>query len=152
EVAHPEHAPARLAHDRESLGQQVVEALPVRQPLAEHPRHPREVGVGQLLEPRLERCDLRHDRPDLLELALVLRADDTGEEGVQHVSLREYHRGGAPPSGYRGGDKPLRVQSRGSVGVVFLAWPAFTGAGSATTEYAGEDQLSGAHPAPPSPL
>jgi hypothetical protein len=86
EVAHLEHAPAGLAHDREGLGQQLVQALPVRQPLAEHPCHPGEVGVGELLEPRLEGCDLRHDRPDLLELALVLRADDTGEEGVQHVS------------------------------------------------------------------
>ena len=42
EVAHVEHAPAALAHDREGLGQQVVEARALREPLAELDRLRRE--------------------------------------------------------------------------------------------------------------
>jgi hypothetical protein len=93
-VAHVEHAPAGLAHHGERLGQQIVQALAVREALAESDRHRRELRVRELAQPRLERPDFSDDRPDLLELALVPRADDTGEQGVQHRSKENTRRDG----------------------------------------------------------
>ena len=48
EVPHVEHAAARLAHDREGLGEEVVEGLALGQPRPELRGLGRELGVGEL--------------------------------------------------------------------------------------------------------
>ncbi len=41
--------------------------------------------VGQRLERRLERADLRDNRTQTLQIAFVLSADDLGEERLDHL-------------------------------------------------------------------
>src|SRR5581483_7143889 len=58
EQAHAHRALERLAHGRERLEDEVVEALAVLEPLPEIDRLRGKVGVGELLELRLERPDV----------------------------------------------------------------------------------------------
>ncbi len=83
EVAHVEHAPASLAHDREGLGKKGVQALALLQPALELGRAGGEGGVAQAEEGRFQLPDPLHQGPDGLELSLVLGADDLGEDRVQ---------------------------------------------------------------------
>ena len=41
--------------------------------------------VGERLDRRLERVDALHPRQELLDVALVLRAEDLGEKAVDHI-------------------------------------------------------------------
>ena len=52
-----------LAHHREGLGQQIVQALARRQPLAEGGRHGLELFVAHGLEAGFQGVDLGHRRP-----------------------------------------------------------------------------------------
>ena len=88
EVPHVQHAAAGLAHDGERLGQQVVERLAVGDARAELGRLGAQLLVGQRLDRRLERVDLLDERANRFQLALVLGADDLGEESVEHVMVR----------------------------------------------------------------
>ena len=99
-VAHVHHATAGLADDRESLGQQIVERLSLREPLPELGGLGAQLGVAQLLHGWLELVDASHERLDPLQLAFVLRADDLGEKGVenQRVTTRWRTRKRAPRS------------------------------------------------------
>ena len=68
----PRTRQARLADQGERLDQQVLEGLPVVQPLAELDRHGLQLLVGARLHLRLEGVDQRHQLgqpPDLLALA-----------------------------------------------------------------------------------
>ena len=84
EVPHVEHAPAGLADHGERLDQQVVERLAVGDALAELDGLVAELLVGERLDLRLERADLRDARTEPLDLTLVLGADDLGEELTDH--------------------------------------------------------------------
>ena len=85
EMPHVEHTLARLADDGKRFRQQIVERLTVRDALAELVRLVAELFLGERLHLRLERADLRHARHEPLELTLVLRSDDLGEELTDHV-------------------------------------------------------------------
>ena len=85
EVPHVQHALAGLADDGKRFDQQVVERFPVGDALPELRRLFAELLVGERLHLRLERADLDDARVEPLELALVLRADDLGEELTDHV-------------------------------------------------------------------
>ena len=74
-----------LAHDGKRLDQQVVERLAVGDALPELRGLVAELLVGERLDLRLERADLRDARVEALELALVLGADDLGEELTDHA-------------------------------------------------------------------
>jgi len=94
-VAHVEDAPARLAHDREGLGQEVVEALAAPAPVAaaleaapELLGLGAELVVGERADRALQRADALDDGADRLQLPLVLGPDDLGEYGINQ---------GAPP-------------------------------------------------------
>jgi len=84
EVAHVQRAARRLAHDGEGLRQQIVERLAARHTLAEARRLRAKLLVAERAHRRLELVDARHDRLHPLQLALVLGADDLGEDGLQH--------------------------------------------------------------------
>ena len=84
EVAHVEHAPSGLPHHREGFDQQVVERLASRDALAELVGLRAQLFVGERLDFRFERANLGDQRPEPLDLALVLRADDLGEELTDH--------------------------------------------------------------------
>ena len=145
EVAHVEDAPAALAHDREGLGQQVVEARALREPLAELDRLGREGVVGQLAQRRLERADLGDHGADALQLPLVLGADDAGEDGVDHV--RRWLPGGrerrSVPAAFQDGrdGRPAPVIQREYQPLPWIA----TGAGEDTRACGRRLEPSGAH-------
>src|SRR4029453_5359004 len=94
-----EGAAAALPYHREGLGQEGVEGLAGLQAAAELLGLVPELRVAQLAQGRLQAPDVGDDGPDLLELALVLGADDFGGEGVEHQagsSVIGERRGGAP--------------------------------------------------------
>ncbi len=78
EVPHVEHAATGLAHDGKGFRQQVVERGAAGQPLAELGGLVPELAVGQARNRRLEDVDRLDNRTDLLQLTLVLRAEDLG--------------------------------------------------------------------------
>ncbi len=79
EMAQAERAARGLAHDRERLGQQVVEGLAGRELLAELDGLGGEIGVGQGLQGRLERVDLPDEAVVLTDESLVATAENAGE-------------------------------------------------------------------------
>src|SRR5436190_11114865 len=84
EVAHLEGPLARLADSGEGLGKERVERLAGGDASAELFGLGTQLGVAQLLERRLERVDLLHDLPVLLEQPVVATAEDRGEKLGQH--------------------------------------------------------------------
>ena len=78
EVPHVERTTAGLAHDGKRLGQQVVERGAAGKPLAELGGLLPELAVGEARNRRLEGVDGLDNRTDLLQLTLVLRAEDLG--------------------------------------------------------------------------
>lgn len=84
EVAHLQHTAARLAADRERLGQQLVERLAARHALAKLLCFGPQLVVGQLLDLRLERIDHRDGLLILLDQTLVAAAKDLLEKTVAH--------------------------------------------------------------------
>jgi hypothetical protein len=76
EVAHLEHAAARLAAHRERLGQQLVERLAGRDPLTELVRLAAQLVVRQLFDLRFERIDRRDGLLVLLDEPLVAAAEN----------------------------------------------------------------------------
>ena len=86
EVPHVEHPPAGFADHRERLRQQIVERFSRRQPVTEFLRLLAKLDVRQFLDVRFLDVDLGDDRSQLLEVTLVLRADDFCEDGVDQHS------------------------------------------------------------------
>ena len=84
EVPHVQHAPAGFADDGEGFDEQIVERFAVGDALAELDGLGAELLVGQRLDLRLERADLGDQRAEPLDLTLVLRADDFGEDLTEH--------------------------------------------------------------------
>ena len=93
EVPHLHRAPARLAHHRESLGQNLVERVllrlldlvrvgnafePRRNPRFELGRLGLQLFIRELLDLRLHRTDFNHDRSKPLEQPLIRRAKNFG--------------------------------------------------------------------------
>ncbi len=79
-VAHPERALAALADHRERLRQDLVERGALVEPALEVGGHPAELRVRLLLHRRLELADPGDEGLELLELALVLAAEQFLEE------------------------------------------------------------------------
>jgi len=111
-VAHVEHAPARLAHYGERLGEEVVEGLALLQPLLELGRPGPERVVGEGDDRALEGVDPLDDRADRLQLPLVLRPDDLGEDGINQ---------GAPPFLARQNSSQESVRSTNGDGLLIEA-------------------------------
>ncbi len=84
EVAHFQHAAARLADDRERFREHFVERFAVAKPLAELRRLSTEPLVGERLDLRFFRADFGDHRTQALQVTLVLRADDLREESVNN--------------------------------------------------------------------
>ncbi len=85
EVPHVQHAAADLAHDREGLGQEVVERLAVGEALLELGGLAAKLIVRERLHRGLERVDLRDERAQLLQFTFVLGADDLREDLLDHL-------------------------------------------------------------------
>ena len=80
ELAHAEHAPSGLAHDRKGLGQQLVEGLAVRVALTEFARLRAQRFVRQCLHRGLVRIDLRDQRPATTQISFVPTAEQAAEK------------------------------------------------------------------------
>ena len=90
EMPHVQNAAASLADDSEGLGQEVVDRLALGQALAELDGLATELFIREALDLRFFRIDLGDERPDAFQLAVVCRADDFREEGIDN------HAGEAP--------------------------------------------------------
>ena len=86
EVPHVDDAASGFADDRERFRQEVVERFAARGALAQRRRAGLQVHVGQIANARLELVDARDRRAQPFQLTFVLRADDFGEEGVEHLT------------------------------------------------------------------
>ena len=89
EVAHVEHAPARLADDRERLRQEVVERLAVGEARLELRGLATQLFVGEFLDLRLFSVDGGDLRAQALQVTLVLRADDLCQERIYNHQERK---------------------------------------------------------------
>src|SRR6185295_6936883 len=85
EMAHVEHAPAGFADDRECFGQQVVERLAVGEALLEFGSLAAQGVIAERLDRGLERVDLRDERTQLFQFAVVLSAEQRGEDLLDHL-------------------------------------------------------------------
>ena len=86
EVAHLEHALARLAHHGKSLGQQLVERFALRQPLTKLRRLGLQRGIVERLELRLQLVDLLRSAPVALQQAVVATTENLGQDLWQHAA------------------------------------------------------------------
>jgi hypothetical protein len=84
EVTHLEDASAGLAHDRERLGQDLVERLAAIETTAELAGHARELLVVLRFHRRLELGDAPDDGVELLQLARVLGPENLLDESANH--------------------------------------------------------------------
>ena len=89
EVPHVQHAASGLADDREGLRQQVVERLALPRRARGTPRcAPSSSASRERRDAGLELVDARDERPQAFQFTFVLRADDFGEERVDHARVR----------------------------------------------------------------
>ncbi len=89
EVPHVEHAAAGFADDGEGFRQQVVERFAVGDALAELGGLAAQLLVGEGRRSRASSALISSDeRAQPLQLALVLGADDLGEDGLDHLDGR----------------------------------------------------------------
>ena len=84
EMAHPQHALARLAHGGKGLGQDVVEGLALRQLAAQLIGLPGQLGVAQRLQRGLESGDLLDDLVERLDVTVVGRTEQVLGERAEH--------------------------------------------------------------------
>ena len=89
EVPHVQHPASALADDREGLGQEVVETLAVGDPRSELGGPVPKLPVGQLRDVRFLGVDFRDDRTKLLQVTLVLRADDLRQNCIDQHQERK---------------------------------------------------------------
>lgn len=83
-MAHAQHASAGLAAYREGFGKNLVQGLAGGKPLLELRGLGLQLGVGELLDRRLQRIDLGDEAVELAQLAFVTTAKDTGKQTVDH--------------------------------------------------------------------
>jgi len=83
-VAHAEHALRGLAHHRESLRQQGVEAFALLDARLELRRLGLQLGIAELLHLRFKRVDLLLDLLVALEQAFVTTAEQAGQDLIEH--------------------------------------------------------------------
>ena len=92
-VPHVEHAAAGLAHHGEGLGQQLVERLAAGRRAARSAAvSVAQLGVGEAAHRGLELADVHDERAQPLQLAIVLGAEDLGEEVTDHAGLARARR------------------------------------------------------------
>ena len=87
ELALAERALGRLAHRGEGLDQEVVQGLALGQALAELDGLGAQLLVGELLELRFERVDLRHRLVEAFDDPVVGRPEQASGERAQHENL-----------------------------------------------------------------
>ncbi len=104
EMAHVEHAPAGLAHDGERLRQHLIERRAAGHAVAELDGLRAQPGVIEAAHRALELVDARDDRPKPFQFPFVLRADDLGEQRVDHAGVA-----------YLGEGRDLLARRRGQV-------------------------------------
>ncbi len=92
EVPHVERASAGLPDDGERFRNQLVDRRAVGQALTEFRRLRAELLVGEPLNASFLGVDLCHERPDAFQLAVVCRADDFREKGVDNHAGRNLRR------------------------------------------------------------
>ncbi len=88
EMAHPEHAPRRLATDGKSLWQERVEGLAVGDALAKFVGLGRQLLVGEGRYRRLERIDCDDRLAESLQHPLIATAEDSSQEFLHHGNKR----------------------------------------------------------------
>jgi hypothetical protein len=71
---------------REGLGQDIVQGLPVGQPILELVRFLPELGIGKGLYLGFEGVDLQDLGLELFDLPFVLTAENLGQYRIEHVS------------------------------------------------------------------
>jgi hypothetical protein len=74
----PERAPGRLADDRVRLGEDVVEGLPLGEPLPERVGLRAQLGVGEVDVVLLQRLDVIGDGGEPADLFALAGAQDLG--------------------------------------------------------------------------
>jgi hypothetical protein len=84
ERPHSEDALGRLASRREGRDEKILDLGSLIELLAELGRARAQLVVAQGGELLFDRVDLVHQRPEPLELAIVLRADDFPDECAEH--------------------------------------------------------------------
>src|SRR5262245_39112947 len=84
EVAHVEDAPASLTDDGERFDQDVIERCALGEPFFKLNRPGGEIGVGELLDFRLQRVDGVDGGTYGFHIPLSLRAEDLRENCVYH--------------------------------------------------------------------
>ena len=84
EVTHAEHAPGRLATDREGLGEHGIKRLALREAGAQLGRPGGELLIGQPGEGGFERIDLRDHLAIVLQQTLVAAPENPGEKVLDH--------------------------------------------------------------------
>ena len=136
EVPHVEHAAAGFADDGERFGQQVVERLALATRAAELGGLARAAAASESgVDAALEFADCRDERTQTFELALVLRADDFGEDGVENHGKGLSARSGRHDYPAIVADWPTRPTRRRGVGAGAVRRqrpPARAAAGRAT--------------------
>ena len=95
EVAHVEDAAAGLADHREGLEEEVVEGRALRESFLEFDGLGGEIDVRQLAHGGFEIVDGRHCGQHVLDLALVLGAEDFCQDGIDNHERSRY--GGSSP-------------------------------------------------------
>ncbi len=124
EVAHVQGALARLAREREDFGQQVVQAAAVLGLFAVFGNARRKIVVGKGLHLRFQGVDGLDAGTATLDVAVVGRAEDAFEQGIEHSFSRKMQ-----AMGTRGGDGRLpRIRPRAGRG---WRWPLGRHAGRA---------------------
>src|SRR3546814_10579256 len=83
-MAHPQHAPRRLAHRGKGFGQDVVERLAGGEPFAEFRRLRLQRGIVERLHLRLEGVDLVDDLAERGDVAVVGRAEKAFGNAAEH--------------------------------------------------------------------
>jgi hypothetical protein len=86
EVPHAETPPPRFPHHGEDLGQDLVQLLPVLDPLPEVAGSLAQLVVRQPAEVGLEGIDGGDSRPESLDVAVVLGAEELAKDEVDHPS------------------------------------------------------------------
>ena len=84
EVTHLEDAPGGLPADCEGLGQDVVQSLPIGQPLLKVGRPGLESLIAKRLNLWFQSIDLLDLGPQALELPIILGADEFLQQVVEH--------------------------------------------------------------------
>ncbi len=110
-VPHVEHAAAGLADDGKRLREQIVERFAAPEALAEFDRLAAKLRVAERLDRRFEAVDAFDERPQTLQLTIVLGANDLGEKLTKHAGIKAR----CLSNDYTGSGSGLRARGRAAV-------------------------------------